>query len=305
MSTTWREKLLANLAEEGPNPDFETDAAATADEFDSAARRFNLEALRELDPMSSYAEELRIHLASETYPLRAALPASLSTLLPPVQSVVANLAEKTLELELSEVSAGSTVLHFRARETESEGTGEVDEQTPLPTPVDETPLATAARALLELVNRLENHADAHALSVWKDAVLELGKFTDELQKVDAYADFAWFGRSGEVRRMHLTQSGVEYLDALRQTKDSTTSQRISGRITELKESGHAKVKTGTQRNAPAYDVRFPPGKITQMGLTIGESVHWLVNAKLRKNGLGEVMEGEYTYVGPAPDEPAN
>ena len=61
-----------------------------------------------------------------------------------------------------------------------------------------------------------------------------------------------------------------------QTEDLTEPRPISGRVTELRESGQVKVKTGTRRNSPAYLVQVPPEDLIAMRLSFGDAVNFLV-----------------------------
>ncbi|NBM15107.1 hypothetical protein [Streptomyces sp. GC420] len=80
---------------------------------------------------------------------------------------------------------------------------------------------------------------------------------------------------------------------------------VSGRTTELRESDWVKVKTGTAKNAPAYDVRFEePAELLRMRPGLGDNVHFRVRFRRRLDSAGIARSTEYTYLGPAPEQPS-
>ncbi|WP_406469341.1 hypothetical protein OH738_20690 [Streptomyces hirsutus] len=90
---------------------------------------------------------------------------------------------------------------------------------------------------------------------------------------------------------------------LRETKDRDQEIIISGRITELRESGLVKVKTGTAKNAPAYDVRFEePEALLRMRPGLGDNVHFRVRFRQQLDSMGTARSTEYTYLGPAAEQ---
>ncbi|MFF0188972.1 hypothetical protein [Streptomyces sp. NPDC005244] len=111
------------------------------------------------------------------------------------------------------------------------------------------------------------------------------------------------GTDGGVRRARLTERGRRYVERLSETRDRDQSITISGRITELRESGWVKVKTGTAKNAPAYDVRFEePGELLRMRPGLGDNVHFRVRFRQRLDAVGTARSTEYTYLGPAAEQ---
>ncbi|MFC5851329.1 hypothetical protein ACFPZI_05635 [Streptomyces chlorus] len=78
---------------------------------------------------------------------------------------------------------------------------------------------------------------------------------------------------GGMRSARLGERGRQYVERLRDTRPRDQEITISGRITELRESGWVKVKTGTAKNAPAYDVHFEdPETLLRMRPGLGDNV---------------------------------
>ena len=90
---------------------------------------------------------------------------------------------------------------------------------------------------------------------------------------------------------------------LREPRNRDQEITISGRITELRESGWVKVKTGTAKNSPAYDVRFEePQDLLRMRPGLGDNVHFPVRFRQGLDSVGIARSTEYTYLGPAAEQ---
>ena len=105
----------------------------------------------------------------------------------------------------------------------------------------------------------------------------------------------WYGADGDTRRAQLTERGRRYVERLRETRPRDQEIVISGRITELRESGWVKVKTGTARNAQAYDVHFEePEALLRMRPGLGDNVHFRVRFRQCLDAVGIARSTEYT-----------
>ncbi|MCX4818711.1 hypothetical protein OG883_02105 [Streptomyces sp. NBC_01142] len=114
----------------------------------------------------------------------------------------------------------------------------------------------------------------------------------------------WYAADGGMRRARLTERGRRHVERLRETRNRDQVITISGRITELRESGWVKVKTGTAKNAPAYDVHFEvPEELLRMRPGLGDNVHFRVRFRQRLDSVGIARSTEYTYLGPAAEQP--
>ncbi|PWI07213.1 hypothetical protein DIZ27_29380 [Streptomyces sp. NWU339] len=90
---------------------------------------------------------------------------------------------------------------------------------------------------------------------------------------------------------------------LRETKERDQEIIFSGRITELRESGLVKVKTGTAENAPAYNVRFDePEELLRMRPGLGDNAHFRVRFRQQLDSMGIARSTECTYLGPAAEQ---
>lgn len=278
-----RSSLENWLSEEGSD-------VLDGDEFDTELNRNRLQALRALDPEASLEEELRLRLVAPDLADGAlALDAGV-TLMKPLQDSVDSLSDDHVELELVGVSPGSTILHLRARHSAGDEVEEV-----AGAPIDSTRSEQALRAFVELVATAESEGD---LRRWPDAADALGRFSKALDKIGAQVDVSWSGVSGEVRSAWFGERGRDYVRAMLATNPSPDVMTISGRVTELRESGIVKVKTGRSRQSPAYEVRVEPEDLLGMHLELGAQVSFTVRLEAQINGLGQTQSTEVFYLGP-------
>ncbi|MGW0839700.1 hypothetical protein ACWD26_06015 [Streptomyces sp. NPDC002787] len=64
-----------------------------------------------------------------------------------------------------------------------------------------------------------------------------------------------------------------------------------------------KVKTGTAKNAPAFEVRFEePEELLRMRPGLGDNVHFLVRFRQQPDSMGIARSAEYTYLGQAAEQ---
>ncbi|QIX25174.1 hypothetical protein ncot_00170 [Nocardioides sp. JQ2195] len=264
-------------------------SALDGDEFDSAANRARLEALRALDPQASLGEELRVRLVSPVMQEGALSFDAGALLLRPLQDSVASLAGDGVDLELVGVSAGSTVLHVRPRDGSAES-GPVDVGG---VPIDATSTEDALRAFVELLRAAESESD---LGEWVRAVDALGRFSRALERLEAEADVAWWGVSGEVRSAWFGRTGRAYVERMLETTPRPEILTIFGRVTELRESGVVKVKTGARRKSPSYEVKMESEDLLAMHLEIGESVHFTVRVEQGIDHLGQAQSTDVYFV---------
>ncbi|MCL8026078.1 hypothetical protein [Nocardioides bruguierae] len=268
--------------------------ALDGDAFETEANRARLAGLRELDPQASLHEELRVRLVASTLAQGALTFDVGSALLKPLQESVASLADDQVELELTGVSVGSTVLHVRPRHTvhsESDEDPAVGDQ-----PIDSTSTEAALRAFVDLAGAAEREED---LRRWLKAADAFGRFSKALDKIDAQVDVAFSGVSGEVRSAWFGNRGRDYVRRILETTPQPQTTIISGRVVELRESGIVKVKTGIQRNSPAYDVRVDPPDLIDMHLELGQGVTFVVRIVQQVDGLGQAQSVEVLFVSTA------
>ncbi|MBT2566569.1 hypothetical protein J7I84_08695 [Arthrobacter sp. ISL-85] len=247
-----------------------------------------LEVAQSYDPGASLAEELCVRLVGDTA-VSSGLRLDWEGLLRPLQDAVSAGTSEDVSLELSGFSKGSSVLHFRAVKR-----GPVDLMTDQGPAVQETPLAAPARRFIDFVDAVEHERDVRMYS--KSPMLGgVERLSDELSRLDLVADFRFYARSGDVRGAKLTSRGMDYVKALHESDETTDTIPVSGRITELRESGHAKVKQGVTRNSPAYDVHFDAQTLTAMRLVLGQSVNWQVAVISTKDKLDRVQSTRYEF----------
>jgi hypothetical protein len=279
-----RANLDSWLADEGTE-------VLDGDAFETESNRARLAGLRELDPGASLHEELRVRLVASSLEQGALTFDAGTALLKPLQDSVASLANDQVELELTGVSVGSTVLHVRPRHAVHSPTDEDPAVGELP--IDSTSTEDALRGFVELVAAAEHEED---LRRWLKAADAFGRFSKALDKIDAQVDVAFSGVSGEVRSAWFGQRGRDYVRRILDTTPKPETITVSGRVVELRESGVVKVKTGVQRNAPAYDVRVDPPDLLGMHLELGQSVSFVVRLVQQVDGLGQAQSVDVLFV---------
>ncbi|ANH38659.1 hypothetical protein I601_2234 [Nocardioides dokdonensis FR1436] len=255
------------------------------DEFESMARRNRLLALRSHDPTASLGESLEVRLSSPQLRTGALSFAAGDTLLRPLEDTVSALGPRVVELEVTGISRGSTILHVRPVSAP---------EPPLMDgpPVDTSSADTAMRALVRMLMALEERQDVKS---YVDGLVQLSRLSNALDKLDARLDVAWSASNGDRSSASFTDVGQTYLRSLMETRPREEVREISGRVTELRESGLVKVKSGVARNSPAFDVRFEPMDLLNLRLSLGENVHFLVRERREVDRLGTVHHVEWNF----------
>ncbi|AMB39656.1 MULTISPECIES: hypothetical protein [Paenarthrobacter] len=283
----WRNRLLSQHRESFE----ETDAPSLDDVgWEQLERKQWLEAAQAFDPGATLMEELLVRLIGETA-TNSALRLEWEGLLRPIQDAVAAAADGNVNLELSGFSKGSSVLHFRAVKREP-----VEFLADDDVPMRETPLAAPVRRFIEFVDAVEHEEDVRMYSN-SPMLSGVAKLSEELERLGLVADFRFYARSGDLRRATLSERGLDYMKSLSEAEEFTTQIFVSGRVTELRESGHAKVKRGTTRNATAFDVQFDSQSLTDMRLVLGQYVNWRVSMVSTKDKLGRLRSTRYEFDG--------
>lgn len=284
-ASAWRDRVLA----EHGSP-IENAQAPQLDDvgWERVERKQWLEVVQAFDPTASLAEELLVRLVGDTA-LSSGLRLEWEGLLRPLQDALADGNNDDVALELSGFSKGSSVLHFRA--VRRDPVELLSDDGPA---VRETPLAAPVRRLIDLVDAVENEQDMRMYSS-SPMLGGIEKLSEELERLNLVADFRFYARGGDVRAARLTERGMGYVKALNEATETTDSMSVSGRVTELRESGHAKVKQGVTRNSPAYDVHFEAQSLTGMRLVLGQTVNWELTVISNKDRLGRVQSTRFEF----------
>lgn len=289
MSSSWRQRALERNRE--ANMRFFADQDSehpSEDAYEEELRRHWLEAVRHYDPAAQLNEELVVRLRGEAAD-RGALDFRIGdALLKPLREGVSAAARKDVELELTGVSKGSTVLHVRPSVPQIVSDVEHDLTT-----VDSSIADPAMRDFLKLVDAAEKGQDVRR---WERIVPGLDGVVEALDKFDLSMDMRWFSLDGTVRSSHLSRRGKEYVRSLRNTEVQKSKTGVSGRITELRESGIVKIKTGTSRMSPAFEVRVDPEGLIGMHLELGMTVSFVVEVARRTDRLGRARSTEYRFL---------
>ncbi|MFI9314338.1 hypothetical protein ACIG0B_13855 [Streptomyces althioticus] len=289
MSTSWRQRALERNRE--ANARFFADQDSehlTEDAYEEELRRHWLEAVRHYDPAAQLHEELVVRLRGEAAD-RGALDFRIGdALLKPLKEGVSAAARKEVELELTGISRGSTVLHVRPSVPEI-----VSEDGEDLTVVDSSVADPAMRDLLKLVDAAEQEQDVRR---WERIVPGLDGVVEALDKFDLSMDMRWFSLDGTVRSSHLSRQGKDYIRSLRDTEVQKSRMGITGRITELRESGVVKIKTGVSRTSSAYEVRVHPESLIGMHLELGMTVSFVVEVARKTDRIGRARSTEYRFL---------
>jgi hypothetical protein len=161
--------------------------------------------------------------------------------------------------------------------------------------------STGLHMLTKLLTALESEADVREWARLFDAVDGLAR---ALGKYGLDLGVTWYSADGGMRRARLTERGRRYVERLRETRPRDQEITVSGRITELRESGWAKVRTGTAKNVPAYDVHFEePAELLRMRPGLGDDAHFRVRFRQRLDSVGIARSTEYIYLRPAAGQP--
>ncbi|MEU5089459.1 hypothetical protein [Streptomyces sp. NPDC021356] len=264
------------------------------DAIEADHRASRLAVAREYEPNARLDEELRLRLTGPDTEGGALRFQWGDALLDPVEKAVSVAAGTPIQLELTGVSAGSTVIHARPVTV----SGSLDQAT-LDTPATSA-TSIGMHAFTKLLDALEGEQDVREWVRLFDAVDAVARALD---KYGLDLGVAWYDAAGGMRSARLTERGRHYVARLRDTRPRDQEITISGRITELRESGWVKVKTGTAKNAPAYDVHFEtPEELLRMRPGLGDNVHFRVRFRQRLDSVGIARTTEYTYLGPAAEQ---
>ncbi|MEU7963709.1 hypothetical protein AB0D09_09610 [Streptomyces sp. NPDC049097] len=289
MSTTWRQRVLER--NRAANARFFADQGSehrSEDAYEEELRRHWLEAVRHYDPAAQLQEELVVRLRGEAAD-RGALDFRIgNALLKPLREGVSASARKDVELELTGISRGSTVLHVRPNVPEivsdtNENLGVIDSSITDP----------AMRDFLKLVDAAEKEQDVRR---WERIVPGLNGVVEALDRFDLSMEMRWFSLDGTVRSSHLSRRGKDYVRSLQNTEVQKTRMSITGRITELRESGVVKIKTGASKTSPAYEIRVNPEGLIEMHLELGMTVSFVVEVSRKTDMLGNARSTDYRFL---------
>ncbi|MEV7786138.1 hypothetical protein AB0O72_12135 [Streptomyces sp. NPDC088106] len=264
------------------------------DEVEADHRASRLAATRAYEPNARLDEELRLRLTGPDTEGGALRFQWGDALLDPVEKAVSAAAGTPVQLELTGLSAGSTVIHARPVAAACATAEQV-----LDAPATSA-TSTGMQTFTRLLDALESEEDVREWSRLFDSVDAVARALD---KYALELDVTWYDAAGGVRSARLGERGRHYVDRLRETRARDQEMTISGRITELRESGWVKVKTGTAKNAPAYDVHFEEAEVLlRMRPGLGDNVHFRVRFRQRLDAVGIARATEYTYLGQAAEQ---
>ncbi|WNZ10093.1 hypothetical protein [Streptomyces sp. 11x1] len=299
---SWRERRRALL---GDDPAEAERAARLLDELgtddrddeeiEAEHRASRLAAAREYAPDARLDEELQLRLTGPETDGGALRFQWGDALLEPVEHMVSVAAGTPVQLELTGISTGSTIVHARPVTSRTESAD--------PDAIDVPATSAASTGLGTLTTLLDALEAEHDIRAWARLFDAVEAVSRALGRYELDLGVTWYDAEGQMSRARLTERGRRYVKRLRETNDLDQEITISGRITELRESGIVKVKTGTAKNAPAFEVRFEePEELLRMRPGLGDNVHFLVRFRQQLDSLGIARSAEYTYLGQAAEQ---
>ncbi|GGT48011.1 hypothetical protein P6B95_19145 [Streptomyces atratus] len=292
----WRQRMRAARAQDPEATARLLDELGTEErsdtEIEADHRRSRLEAMQEYQPGATLQEELCLRLTGPEAEGGALRFQWGNALLDPVEKAVSKAAGTPVELEVTGLSRGSTVVHARPVLSVSPDTGTLG--GPAPTAADK-----GVRTFVRLLTALEDESDVRE---WAQLFDSVDALSGALERFRLNLGLTWYAADGGMRQASLTQRGVEYAKRLQSTRDDDQEFTISGRVTELRSSGVVKVKSGLAQNAPAHDVRVEPEQLVRMRLALGDNVHFRVRYRRKLDAIGRTRVSEYHFLGVAAEE---
>lgn len=285
---SWREHLLNRAQRADLTVHYDHDSTPADDaSWDEALRKQQLAYMETQDPNATLEEELLLRLVGPGAD-GAGLRLDWAKLPEYFAAALAAFSPSDLSLRVTGYSSGSTVVHFTA------DAPEVDDDAVNVGPIHQTPLAVAAHELLKAMATAEAGEEVVR---WASQIAGLERFIDELVKRQLEVGVRYFESSGRVHAASLTGSGITYLRSLREHQDQDDIKPLSGRVTELREAGVVRVKTGVQRNSPAQDVRFEDEHQEYLhSLRLGQQVHWIIRQTITVDRLHREDHGDAFFV---------
>ncbi|WP_051718054.1 hypothetical protein [Streptomyces megasporus] len=263
-------------------------------EIEADHRAGRLAALREIDPSAGLQEELRLRLTGPETEAGALRFQWGDALLDPLEKAVSKAAGTPVELELTGISQGSTVVHARPVAAARPGSDPDTLGAVVASAADQ-----GVRRFTRLLTALEEERDVREWAGLFDSVESLVR---SLERFRLDLGLTWYAADGGIRRAGLTRRGIEYTKRLQKTRDEDQEIVISGHVTELRGSGVVKVKSGQAHNAPAYEVRIAPEPLMNMRLALGDNVHLRVCFRRKLDAVGRTRTSEYHYLGTVAEE---
>ncbi|MFP8885773.1 hypothetical protein [Streptomyces mangrovi] len=293
--SSWRHRMREMHAEDTERllDDLGTDDRSDL-EIEADHRAGRLAALREIDPSAGLREELRLRLTGPEADAGALRFQWGDALLDPLEKAVSKAAGTPVELEVTGISQGSTVVHARPVDAAHSESG-----SDTLGPVVASAADQGVRRFARLLTALEGQRDVREWAGLFDSVEALARSLDRF-RLDL--GVTWYAADGGIRQADLTRRGIEYAKRLQETRDEDQEIVISGYVTELRGSGMVKVKSGQAHNAPAYEVRIDPEPLMAMRLSLGDNVHLRVCFRRKLDAVGRTRTSEYHYLGTAAEE---
>lgn len=255
-------------------------------EVEIASRRNLVQALRSFDRRARLHEELIIRLVGEVAH-RGALDLELTSFLVGIRRSFVDAAG--VELALAEISAGSTVLHFRPTQDLVPEAFEGEDALQ----VDSSAADAVGRAFVRLVEAAESEGD---VARWVTMVRGLEEAVSALDHHELDAEMAWLSPGGPVELAKLTSRGRAYVRRLSEPKRDTRVRVVSGRVTELREVGIVKLRRGTSRTSPVTKVHVNRDTLVELRLQLGQTAYFIVQEMVDRDRLGREREARYEFI---------
>ncbi|MGI8335990.1 hypothetical protein ACRYCC_39115 [Actinomadura scrupuli] len=258
------------------------------DDHETVLRTQWVESVKNYAPDAALTEELLVRLSGNNIEPGALDFKVGESLLKPLEDGISAAANQELKLEITGLSVGSTVLHVRATPATVSG----KEEGALPS-LGLSPANAAILGFIRLITAAESEGD---LREWAPAYNSLDHLVQALDKFDLSLGLRWLSLSGLVRSTTLTGRGRQYVRSLRDTREEVSTIVVRGRVTELREAGVVKIKSGPSRTSAAYEVKVEREKLISMHLELGEKVAFLSRVLTKFDRLGHERSRNYFFL---------
>lgn len=258
----WRESLLQRARNSETTLEEATrESNFSVVEWEEVQRRQEYEYMERFDPTAGLQEEVALRLTGQAAE-QGSIPDEWDQLLKHFRNALKDFSPKPLDIRMTGVSAGSTIIHF-SDSNAPQVTQDDESPSGIFDRVHQTALADAAQELFKLVEAAEARQE---VTEWIDRLDSFERFARELASNELEAGFRHYGSSGRTRGASLSKDGLRYIEAWADTEGGEKRVRVNGRVRELtlysKEnvSGSVRVKAGSARNAQSTTIEFPPSK---------------------------------------------
>lgn len=273
----------------------------TPDEFDTQMRTNQLEAFRALDPHAHLDEELTMRLVSDSIPDGMLLVGIADPIVRRLQEMIDSLAKAKVQLGLTALSPGSTVLHLKPVYGAPAAPSSADDDS-LPADADasspsENLRASVDRAMQDVIAVIAAAESGEELDAPTGVLAAFDKLVTTLDKISVDVDFGWHASSGTVKRGRLTTAGRRHTQRQMQPRTSSSLRTVSGYISALsapKGKGRITIRPSILKGSGLL-IHIDAEEMTRLHLAFGEWVSIVVERTEHLEPLSGVVTCRDTF----------